>query len=292
MSLHLTLTPIDGVDTEGIGSVVYYHILLNIFSKYLGVNYTFPGFINLSHYSYNNFSSKEWSDSFTKFFNFPNLKNPEEVIVFNEINSDFFSFIENNKNTDKEILVDLHRAHISLMNYCSTKIDEIFTKDRIDNVRNNLVYSGDNYFNQGINISCHIRSPNPNDISNELSAPHREIYNRDRDFLRYENLISILKKKYLNDNVFFHIHSQGNMENFLNFLDLATEKFHVIMHLNDHPISDIYHMSHADLLVMANSSFSLIASLMNSNPTIVRDNFWHFTYTNSIKSDYNYNIKI
>jgi len=292
MSIHLSLSPFDGKNTEGIGSVVYYHILLNIFTQYLDVKHSFPGFINLSHYSYTNHSSKDWNDSFTKFFNFPVLKKADEIVVFNEVNSELLAFIENNRDTDKEILVDLQHAHVSLMNYCSDKMIEIFTKERIDNVRCNLVYDGINYFTGDTNICLHIRSGNPNDIPGELIANHREIYNPIRDFSRYENLISILKKKYSDKKVSFHIHSQGPIENFLNFLNLTTENFSVIMHLNDHPVSDIYHMSHADLLIMANSSFSLIASLMNSNPTIVRDNFWHFTYSNSIKADYNYNINL
>jgi predicted RNA binding protein with dsRBD fold (UPF0201 family) len=292
MSLHLSLSPFDGKNTEGIGSVVYYHILLNMVSNYLNVKHSFPGFINLSHYSYNNYSSKEWDDSFTKFFNFPVLKSPDNTVIFNEVNSELFSFIEENRNTDEKILIDLQHAHISLMNYCSSRLDEIFTKERIDTIRNNLIYGGIKYFVGDVNICLHIRSGNPNDIPGELIANHREIYNPVRDFPRYENLISILKKKYSNKKVSFHVHSQGPIENFLNFLNLTTENFSVIMHLNDHPASDIYHMSNADLLIMANSSFSLIASLMNSNPTIVRDNFWHFTYSNSIKADYNYNINV
>jgi len=292
MSLHLTITPTDGKGTEGIGSVVYYHILLNILCEYLGVKYTFPGFTNLAHHSYTGYSNEEWSDSFTTFFNFPNLKNPDAYVKGSQLDSQFFSLLEEYKNTDKEILVDLYYGNTSIMNYCESKKDEIFTKERIDRVRKNLVFSGKKYFGEGINICHHIRSGNPNDIPGELAAPHREIYNPERDYPRFKNLISTLKNKYVDENVTYHIHSQGTYEDFVNLLGLATEKFSIVLHLNDHPTSDLYHMSNCDLLVMANSSFSLIASLMNSNPSIVRDNFWHFTYSNAIKTDYNYNVKL
>lgn len=292
MTLHLTLTPTDGKNTEGIGSVAYYHILLNILAQYFGVKYTFPGFTNLNHHSYNQCSNEEWSKLFTDFFNFPNLKNPDAYSVGPGLDDDFFSLLETHRDDERNILVDLHHGHISVMKYCESKKDQIFTKERIDNVRNNLVYSGKKYFIDGINICHHIRSSNPDDISGELSAPHREIYNLQRDFPRFKNLISILKNKYENQKVKYHIHSQGIEEDFSNLLDLSSNNFDIVLHLNDIPTSDLYHMSNCDLLVMANSAFSLIASLMNSNPTIVRDNFWHFTYSNSIKTDYNYNVKL
>jgi hypothetical protein len=49
-------------------------------------------------------------------------------------------------------------------------------------------------------------------------------------------------------------------------------------------------MSCADLLIMANSSFSWVSHLMNYNVTLVRDNFWHSTYPNILKLDENYSF--
>ena len=65
--------------------------------------------------------------------------------------------------------------------------------------------------------------------------------------------------------------------------------FNVRIHLDDPPVSDIYHMANADLLVMSNSSFSWVPSLLNSNQKIVRDNFTNGPFVhNHIKANYDF----
>ena len=68
--------------------------------------------------------------------------------------------------------------------------------------------------------------------------------------------------------------------------------FDINIHIDEHPISDLYHMIYADSFIMANSAFSYIASFFRNELTYVRDNFWCFTYPSTIKVDYNFNIPL
>lgn len=309
MSVYLSLASINGKNQEGIGSCFQYHIILNILCQYLGVNYSFPedGMFDIAHYSYNGQNSKSWSNSFVEFFNFSKLEQPDKIIKFSvddpgtrifpihdgkfglekQIDSNFLSLIEENKNSKENILIDIDHSHATITQFCANNIKEIFTKERIDKVRNNLVFTGKKYFDDNINISWHIRSANLNDIPSEIINPYREIYDPEKDYIRFKNLIYFLKENTKGKEATLHIHSQGEEDNFSKLLELKSDNFDIHLHLNENPISDLYHMSNSDLLIMANSSFSWMASLMNSNQTIVRDNFNSFTH-NSLKTDYNY----
>jgi hypothetical protein len=98
-----------------------------------------------------------------------------------------------------------------------------------------------------------------------------------------------LKNTFADKEVNLHIHSQGFTSDFTEFTQLKTDKFNIIVHLDDDAINDLYHMSHADLLVMSNSSFSWVASLLNSNQKIVRDNFTNGPFTiNSTRTNYDF----
>lgn len=295
MTVYLTLTPCGGTGHDGIGSVVYYQLLTYIISKHLDIEYSHSGFDKLSHYDYTNYSQAEWCNSFTKFFNFPFLKNPDKVITISGMYDNLFSLIDQYKNSEESVLIDMNQptfayigARESVEQYFIQNIDTLYDRNIIDNIRNNLVFDESKYFDKSkFNISLHIRSINPND--SEFHS-HRELYNPLTDYIKYENLIEQLKYKYRDTDSEIHIHSQGKVSDFQNYLRLSNEKFQIVLHINENPWSDLYHMSNSDLLIMSNSSFSHIASLMNTNMIFVRDNFWHFTYPNSIKVDYNYNI--
>lgn len=304
MSVYLTLSnnfldegwngdipPIDGFGTEGIGSVMQFHVLLRFFSDYYGVFFTYPGSANFSHYSYTNQNQEEYLKSVDRFFNFPNIQHQwEEIYNVFGIDEHLFSLIESNKNNDKLVLINLYQSHGQLRSICHQKCSEIFTKDRVDKIRNSLVFEDKKYFDENVNISLHIRVENPCDVESEIHSPYRELYTYDKDFYRYENLLKYLQEKYKNKKTTLHIHSQGFKENFEHFLQFKTDEFDIQTHLDDHPVSDLYHMSNSDLLITSNSSFSWISSLLNSNEKIVRDNQFNSTHFahNIIKSNYDY----
>lgn len=282
--------PIDGFGTEGIGSMFQYHLLLRFLTDFIGVDFTYPGSTNFAHHSYSGYSEKEYFNLIDTFFNFPNIiEEWDEVIDILSVDDDLFSFIETNKNNEKRILANLSNCHRQIESACEQNISNIFTKERINKIKNNLVFEGEKYFDNNINISLHIRTANPNDIPSEIISPYREKYKFEKDFYRYKNLINFLKKNVEDKKATLHIHSQGFTTNFHEFLDLKTDTFDVQLHIDDHPVSDLYHMSNADLLVMSNSSFSWVASLLNSNQKIARDNFTNGLFIhNSFKANYDF----
>jgi hypothetical protein len=281
---------IDGFGTEGIGSMIQYHLLLRFLTDFLGVDFTYPGSTNFAHHSYSGFSEKEYFELIDVFFNFPNITNEwNEVINVEELNDNLFSFLESNKDSDKKILINLSNCHRQIENICNQNVSNIFTEERIDKIRNNLIYNGDKYFDDNINISLHIRTANPNDIPSEIVSPYREKYKFEKDFNRYTNLVNFLKENVGDQKATLHIHSHGFTTNFQEFLDLKTNTFDIQLHIDDHPVSDLYHMSNADLLIMSNSSFSWVSSLLNSNQKIARDNFINGSFIhNAIKANYDF----
>lgn len=283
--------PIDGFGSEGIGSMLQYHLLLYFFCDYLKIDFTYPGSKNFSHHSYTGYSENEYLNSIDKFFNFPCFENEwDEVNDIFEINENLINLISNNKKTDKNILINLSNCHKQLANICRGNVTNIFTNDRVGKIRNNLNFNGNLYFSDNeVNISLHIRTPNPNDIPEEIISPSRELYVFERDFPRYKNLVSFLKEKYKDARATLHIHSQGFTTNFEEFMELISDNFSIQLHIDDHPVSDIFHMANADLFVMSNSSFSWLASLLNSNLKIVRNNFTNGPFVNNfIAANYDY----
>jgi hypothetical protein len=281
---------IDGFGTEGIGSMMQYHLLLRFFTDFIGVDFTYPGSTNFAHHSYSGYSECEYLNLIDAFFNFPNLKNEwDEVYNITDMNNELFQLIEDNRDNSKKVLINLSNCHIQLSHICAQKVSEIFTKSRIDSIRNNLIFTGKKYFDKNINISLHLRTSNPNDVPAEIVSPLREYYVRDTVFYRYQNLVNLLKKNIEDQKATLHIHSQGFTTNFEEFLEFKSDNFNVQLHIDDHPVIDLYHMSNSDLFVMSNSSFSWIASLLNSNQKIMRDNFTNGPFVhNAIKSNYDY----
>ena len=286
MSVYLT-TNTDGWDTEGIGCICQWNLLLFCISKDLGVNLSIPPYKNIAHYNYTSYSSEEWSGSFTKFFNFPHETNFDVEYEFNGSYEDLKVFVEDNKNKKEKILVNVPKMFI--VDHGQSNINRFFEKQYLKEIRDGLQVD-DTYFKDGVvNISLHIRSNNANDTD---FSNFREAFGRHIDSSKFKTLIGELIGKHKDEQVHLHIHSQGQIENFYDIMELSTESFKITCHLNDHPTKDIYHMSHADYLIMANSSYSWICHLLSGNPTYVRDNFWHSVYPNAVFLDSNYQIKL
>lgn len=285
----------DGNKTEGVGAMMMYPIMLSFVSKFFDVEFSFSGIKNLSHFEYTNYvqDSDSWSKSFEEFFNFPKLSNPDRIITGFSFDQNLINFIESNRYTEERILVELpqHGATWPLMCFCEQNSHLIFKEETIKYLRNNLRYDGEKYFNEDeTNIALHVRSQNPKDVDSDSSE--RELYVHERDFSRYLNLVDRLKQKFYNKNSVLHIYSQGFTSSFEEFVKLETDSFKVKLHIDEHPISDLYHMIQSNCFIMANSAFSYIASFMRNDLTYVRDNFWCFTYPSTIKVDYNFNIPL
>jgi len=280
---------IDGFGTEGIGSMIQFHLLTSFLSDFIGIPFTYPGSRNFAHHSYTDYSEENYFGKIDSFFNFPHAEdNWDEVYDYEgQINDQFFKLIDQYKNSDSKILINLHDCHRAIEAFCGANIQSIFTKERVDRIRNNLNFDGEKYFKSGLNISWHMRTPNPNDIPAEIVSPYREYYVKERDFVRYTNLVNFLKNQSKDIKKTLHIHSQGFSTDFSEFFIFEDENFDVQLHIDDHPISDIYHMSNADIFIMSNSAFSYIPCLLNSKYKITRDNYHTWTF-NSIKTNYDF----
>jgi len=260
-------TNTDGWNQEGVGSICQWNILLAALAQDLGVEFCADPFSNLNHYQYNGFSSKDWSDLFTKFFNFKTRNASNKLIEYNgDING-----LQNLINTSNEDLtINLSKQFI--VNNCFSRITEFGDKGYFTNIRNNLVFEDDVYFDKNyLNISLHLRSTNPGDIPPD--CPAMETFGVWLGEDKICNLIDQLKQKYYNSKVRLYIHSQGDSEKFSMVQNKSTEEFQVILKLNELPTRDLYHMSYSDVLILARSSYSWIAHLLNDNLTIARDNF-------------------
>lgn len=271
---------------EGIGAVAQYQLLLYAICKKFDLKFYNSGFRNIGHSSYTNSTIEEWSNSFTKFFNFSTNKVIENRISFLKIDEKFLSFIEENKDNSEDILIYIEPNKI--LEYGQSIINEIYENRYLRDLKNNLITDTKYFDSNFLNISFHIRNINSEDVSFDSS---REYYDKEQIF-KYSNLIKELEEVCMNQLTTIHIHSQGNQKDFIDLLNLQKENFKIVLHLNDNPINDIYHMSNADLLIMANSSFSWISHLLNYNVSLVRDNFWHSLYPNTLKLDENYSFNV
>ena len=274
---------------EGIGAILQSQLLLYAICKKLGVEFYNQGFKNIGHSTYSEYSEEEWDDLFTNFFNLSTNKIIENQISFKKIDEELISFIEANKNSSKDYLIYLDSEEV--LRYGQSIIEEIYQKKYLIDLKNNFNFNQQYFSDQELNISLHIRSINPEDISFCIEQDARELYTAKEEF-RYINLINHFKKVCNNEKVNLHIYSQGEDKNFSNLLNCEENNFKITPHLNQNPISDIYHMCYSDLFIMSNSSFSWIVHLLNYNPTLVRDNFWHSTYPNVLKLDEKYSFNV
>lgn len=286
MSIFLK-TNTNGFGKEGIGSVAQWNLVLYGICKHLQVNFFANKFVNISHYQYTNIDKNQWSDDYTNFFNLHKDQNFDIEYDFDGTLLDLQEFIKENKDVEKNICVEVNKKFIVDNGF--PLIDEIFYNDYLKEIRDNLNYQKELYFdNKNINISLHLRSLNACDVP---TYPSMETYHVYKNSSHIKNIFDILKEKNCNKNVY--IHSQGEEKDFKDLVEFSTDSFQVILKLNEHPIDDIYHMSKSDILIMSKSSYSWICHLLNPNQTIVRDNFYQPTYPNSVllDSDYKFNLE-
>lgn len=283
MSIFLE-TNTNGFEKEGIGSVIQWNILLYGIAKKYNVNFYAKPFVNISHYQYNNVQKEKWSKDFTEFFNLHSPRKFDIEYDFGGKNQDLLNFIEENKDTDQNISIEVDKQFIIDNGF--PLIEEFYNKQYLKEIKDGIVYNGESYFSiKKFNISLHLRTLNSCDVP---TYPDMETYLVYKDASHIKNIIDILKEKLSDRKVCLYVHSQGEEDIFKDLLELNEENFEIVLKLNDHPIDDIYHMLNADLLIMSKSSYSWIAHLLNFNQTLVRENFYQPTYPNRIFLDEDY----
>ena len=114
--------------------------------------------------------------------------------------------------------------------------------------------------NDKINVAVHVRRPNQCD---------NRIQGTNTPDSYYLNIMKIIREKYKDKNLLFHIYSQGDPANFKKY-----ESEDVQFHINEDICKTFIGMVAADILVTSASSFSYIAALL-SDGEVYYKKFWH-----------------
>ena len=199
------------------------------------------------------------------------LYTPIENIEHNYNNDDnFINYIEdimnikNNYNNDKcsENNIGCNHVVINTYQFIESNIDKYINDDSMKRIREVFWQNKDkNFFNNDkINVAVHIRRPNSHD--NRLEGA-------DTPDQYYKIVMNLIRERYDNTKLLFHIYSQGEYENFKSF-----ESNDTVFHLNENLNETFVGMVTSDILVMSRSSLSYTAALLNENQVYYL-NFWH-----------------
>jgi hypothetical protein len=118
----------------------------------------------------------------------------------------------------------------------------------------------DVYKNNKINIAVHIRRPNKEDCRIEGADTIDEYYLR---------VMNHIREKYNNNELLFHVYSQGNLELFECYKNTD-----VVFHIDENVFDTFVGLVGANILVTSKSSFSYIAAFI-SDAEVYYLPFWH-----------------
>jgi len=115
--------------------------------------------------------------------------------------------------------------------------------------------------NNKTNIAVHIRRPNIHDNRKDGADTLDEYYLK---------TIEIIQQKYIENDLLFHIYSQGIEEDFVSIYGNKDIEYHI----NENIFDTFSGLVFADILIMSRSSFSYAAALL-SDGEIYYQHFWH-----------------
>tara|TARA_B100001996_G_scaffold158210_2_gene120612 strand:+ start:557 stop:1462 length:906 start_codon:yes stop_codon:yes gene_type:complete len=284
----------DGYQTEGIGAVAQCQIHTYTLSRMLGVEFASTKFENLQHYQEHS-TQVEFCQDVTKFFNFPKGQlNSDNVVSFEKIDEEFIKFVEENRN-EKDLYVEVGRADMMRTADNNYQKWNSFVKD----LSSLVVFDKSKYYfdEEKLNVSLHITNFIEGRDNDRSTSREQFIQGNDKE----KYYINLLKKfdKILNDKnnrassveKEYHIYSRsqtpGDLEQFDAFTKLGLP---IEFHIDEHPLTSLYHLIHSDIKVLSNSSFSYISAIYGDGLSIARDNFHHKIPENVIYSDYDGNF--
>jgi hypothetical protein len=223
---------------DGFGAQYQRIIETYIYCKLNNKIFLYRPFTNIEH-NYENDSS--YNDKLETLINLKNNISNDNESISQEL--DFLSivcqFFENN------IEKCCESEHMGFIKKCFWE-----NKDR-------------NYFkNNKTNVSIHIRRDNPHDMG---KAGERIITPNSY----YLNIINEIRSNNKDKELQFHIYSQGNINNFSEFISDDT-----VFHINENIIDTFTGLVAADILITSPSSFSYTAALI-SDGKIYYKKFWH-----------------
>ena len=281
----------DGKQTEGIGAVAQCQIHTYTLSKMLNVGYVSTNFKNLQHYQEHS-TQEKFCEDVTKFFNFPNsqaIESVDDSVYFERVDQNFVDFVKKNQKDD-DLYVEI--GNIDLMRIADNnyQIWEPFIKELSPLV----FFDQDKYYydDEKLNIALHIT----NFIEgrdNDRSLSREQFVQGNKKEQYYINLLKKFDKIFNQDNKTgslekeYHIYSRsqtpGDLTQFESFTKLGLP---IKFHIDEHPLTSLYHLIKSDVKVLSNSSFSYISAIYGEGVSIARTNFHHKIPDNVIYSEY------
>lgn len=274
-------TASDGIGIEGIGALIQYQLFCYGLSRILDCGYLFEGFKNLQHYQYFNITQEKFTGEVNEFFNLPKRSIVGSKTSINDLES-LYAHVRNKGDLEPEI-VELTLDFLGRALYDNDIVEKMEKGDLLAPLKYRLFLNRHpNYIDPNkFFVAVHIRKYTRTDCD---ESEKREYFDSKRHQF-YLNVISKLKT--IVPAAEFHIYSQGDLKDFDFLKDLGNIHFHI----EEYPIVSIYHMVHANILVMANSSMSYVAHLLGNPITLARDNFWHPLYSKKkVSTDNNGNF--
>ena len=95
-----------------------------------------------------------------------------------------------------------------------------------------------------------------------------------------DNKTGSLEKEY---HIYSRSQTPGDLTQFEEFNKLGLP---IKFHIDEHPLTSLYHLIKSDVKVLSNSSFSYISSIYGEGVSIARTNFHHKIPDNVIYSEY------
>jgi hypothetical protein len=225
---------------DGFGAQYLKIIHCYVFAKMYDLNFVYSPFVKIEH-NYNNDPEYE-----NKMENIVNLKNHIQNVE-KGMNIEYLDFPKIcMPHFEKNIHEWAKSEHMNFIKKCYWE-----NKER------------DVFKNSKFNIAVHIRRVNKCD---EGKNPDNRVKTPNNYFLSIMNLI---RKKYSTENILFHIYSQGDINNFKEFISDDVE-----FHINSDVITSFLEMASADVLVTSPSCFSYVPALL-SHGEVYYNSFWH-----------------
>ena len=281
----------DGKQTEGIGAVAQCQIHAYTLSKMLNVDYTSTNFENLQHYQEHS-SQEQFCQDVTKFFNFPKSQGFVDIdnpVYFERIDNQFLDFV--NKNRDvKDLCVEIGNADLMKM----ADNNHQTWKPFVEELSSLVFFDEDKYYydDDKLNIAVHITNfiegrDNDRSLSREqfVQGNKKEQYyinllQKFDQIFNQDNKTGSLEKQY---HIFSRSQTPGDLTQFEAFTKLGLP---IKFHIDEHPLTSLYHLIKSDVKVLSNSSFSYISAIYGEGVSIARTNFHHKIPDNVIYSEY------
>lgn len=187
--------------------------------------------------------------------NYNYIHTPIEFLGHNEDVKKLNKFMGIPPNRNKNININIKKRYEQNVHY-SQNPDQYYTPKVINKIRK-YYYSTEKPELEDIDIAIHIRRGDVNKKMSERFTTNE----------KYKEIIEKMKNKYPNYSI--TIFSEGDEKDFKELLDS-----NVKLRLNTDIEETFHSLVEAKILVMAKSSFSYCAGILNKN-TVYYINFWH-----------------